>query len=109
MFGSEEQKRRYLPAADSRRDARRVGPDRGRRGQRCRPGCARRRRGDGDGWVLNGAKSFITHGRIGGVMVVMAVTDRTRGNRGISAFVVEHGTPGMQRGQEGEQARHAGE
>ena len=51
----------------------------------------------GDGWVLNGAKSFITHGRIGGVMVVIAVTDRAKGHRGISAFVVEHGTPGMTR------------
>ena len=53
----------------------------------------------GDGWVLNGAKSFITHGRIGGVMVVIAVTDRTLGHRGISAFVVEHGTPGMSAGK----------
>ena len=54
---------------------------------------------DGDRWTLNGAKSFITHGRIGGVMVVIAVTDRARGHRGISAFVVEHGTPGMAPGK----------
>ncbi len=53
----------------------------------------------GDGWVVNGAKSFITHGRIGGVMVVIAVTDRAKGNRGISAFIVEHGTPGMAPGK----------
>ena len=53
----------------------------------------------GHEWVLNGAKSFITHGRIGGVMVVIAVTDRTLGHRGISAFVVEHGTPGMAAGK----------
>jgi alkylation response protein AidB-like acyl-CoA dehydrogenase len=53
----------------------------------------------GQCWVLNGAKSFITHGRIGGVMVVIAVTDRTKGHRGISAFVVEHGTPGMSAGK----------
>jgi len=51
------------------------------------------------GWVINGAKTFITHGAIGGVMVVIAVTDRTRGHRGISAFVVEHGTPGMRAGK----------
>ena len=49
--------------------------------------------------MLNGAKSFITHGRIGGVMVVIAVTDRTLGHRGISAFIVEHGTPGMSAGK----------
>jgi alkylation response protein AidB-like acyl-CoA dehydrogenase len=53
----------------------------------------------GDHWVINGSKSFITHGSIGGVMVVIAVTDRTKGHRGISAFVVEHGTPGMRAGK----------
>ena len=53
----------------------------------------------GDCWVLNGAKTFITHGRIGGVMVVMAVTDRSKGNRGITAFVLEHGTTGMRAGK----------
>jgi alkylation response protein AidB-like acyl-CoA dehydrogenase len=53
----------------------------------------------GQCWVLNGSKSFITHGSIGGVMVVMAVTDRTKGHRGISAFIVEHGTPGMTAGK----------
>jgi alkylation response protein AidB-like acyl-CoA dehydrogenase len=50
-------------------------------------------------WVLNGAKSFITHGSIGGVMVVIAVTDRTKGSRGMSAFVLEHGTKGMSAGK----------
>jgi alkylation response protein AidB-like acyl-CoA dehydrogenase len=53
----------------------------------------------GGDWVINGAKTFITHGSIGGVMVVIAVTDRTRGHRGISAFVVERGTPGMRAGK----------
>jgi len=53
----------------------------------------------GECWVLNGAKAFITHGAIGGVMVVMAVTDRSKAHRGISAFVLEHGTPGMRAGK----------
>ena len=53
----------------------------------------------GQCWLLNGSKSFITHGGIGGVMVVMAVTDRTKGHRGISAFVLDHGTPGMRAGK----------
>jgi alkylation response protein AidB-like acyl-CoA dehydrogenase len=53
----------------------------------------------GNCWVINGAKTFITHGRIGGVMVVMAITDRAKAHRGISAFVVEHGTPGMSAGK----------
>jgi len=51
------------------------------------------------GWVLNGAKQFITHGRVGGTMVVMAVTDRAAGRKGISAFVLPHGTKGMAAGR----------
>jgi alkylation response protein AidB-like acyl-CoA dehydrogenase len=54
---------------------------------------------DGSDWVIDGAKTFITHGRIGGVMVVIAVTDRAKGHRGISAFIVERGTPGMAAGK----------
>jgi alkylation response protein AidB-like acyl-CoA dehydrogenase len=50
-------------------------------------------------WVLNGAKTFITHGRIGDVLVVMAVTDRSAGSKGISAFIVERGTPGLSAGK----------
>src|SRR5206468_2090436 len=51
------------------------------------------------GWSITGSKTFITHGRTGQVMVVMAVTDRDAGSRGISAFIVEHGTPGMRAGK----------
>jgi alkylation response protein AidB-like acyl-CoA dehydrogenase len=50
-------------------------------------------------WVINGSKQFITHGSIGGVMVVMAVTDRTKAHRGISAFVLERGAAGMRPGK----------
>ena len=50
-------------------------------------------------WVINGSKTFTTHGRAGQVMVVMAVTDRAAGTKGISAFIVEHGTPGMTPGK----------
>ena len=53
----------------------------------------------GDCWVLNGSKTFTTHGRVGHVMVTMAVTDRAVGAKGISAFIVEHGTPGMTPGK----------
>ncbi len=52
-----------------------------------------------DGWLLNGSKTFITHGRIGQVMTVMAVTDKAAGSKGISAFIVGHGTPGMRAGR----------
>ncbi len=53
----------------------------------------------GSCWVLNGSKTFTTHGRVGQIMVVMAVTDRAAGTKGISAFIVEHGTPGMAPGK----------
>jgi len=54
---------------------------------------------DGDGWVLNGSKNFITNGGVADVAVVMAVTDRSRGKKGISAFVVERGNPGFRSGR----------
>src|SRR5438094_1263618 len=53
----------------------------------------------GECWVLNGSKTFTTHGSIGDVMVVMAVTNRGAGAKGISAFVVERGTPGFSPGK----------
>src|SRR5829696_879477 len=50
-------------------------------------------------WVLNGSKTFTTHGRVGDTMVVMAVTDRALGTKGVSAFIVSQGTPGMTPGK----------
>ena len=49
---------------------------------------------DGDHYVLNGVKQFITSGKNGDVAIVMAVTDKAAGKKGISAFVVPTGTPG---------------
>jgi alkylation response protein AidB-like acyl-CoA dehydrogenase len=51
------------------------------------------------GWVLNGNKTFITNGHYADVAVVIAVTDRTKGVHGLSAFVVEKGTPGFRAGK----------
>jgi alkylation response protein AidB-like acyl-CoA dehydrogenase len=50
-------------------------------------------------WVLNGSKTFTTHGRVGDVLVAMAVTDRTAGSKGVSAFIIEKGTPGLTPGK----------
>ena len=50
-------------------------------------------------WVINGTKQFITHGRSGDLIVVMAVTSKGKGSRGISAFIVERGTPGFRAGK----------
>ncbi len=49
----------------------------------------------GDEYVINGTKVFITSGTYAGVVMVAAKTDREAGKRGISVFLVEHGTPGM--------------
>jgi butyryl-CoA dehydrogenase len=49
---------------------------------------------DGDHYVLNGVKQFITSGKHGDVAIVMAVTDKAAGKKGISAFLVPTGTPG---------------
>jgi alkylation response protein AidB-like acyl-CoA dehydrogenase len=54
---------------------------------------------DGDHWVLNGSKQFITHGATGDVVIVMAVTSKAKCNRGISAFIVPRGTTGMDAGK----------
>ena len=54
---------------------------------------------DGDTWVLNGSKTFITHGSVGDVAVVMAVTGKTSGKRGISAFVVDLHQNGVHAGR----------
>jgi butyryl-CoA dehydrogenase len=54
---------------------------------------------DGDEWILNGTKQFITSGDIAEVVTVMAKTDKTKGAKGISAFLVEKDTPGFKAGQ----------
>jgi alkylation response protein AidB-like acyl-CoA dehydrogenase len=50
---------------------------------------------DGDQWVINGEKLFITQGSTAGTYVIMVSTDPSRGKKGISAFIVEAGTPGL--------------
>lgn len=54
---------------------------------------------DGDHWILNGQKTFTTHGTYGDICVAMAVTDKAAGHHGISAFIVEKGTPGFHAGK----------
>lgn len=53
---------------------------------------------DGDDWVINGAKIFITQGSVGGIFVILAVTNRENGPKGISAFIIEKGTKGFSHG-----------
>ncbi len=54
---------------------------------------------EGDCWVINGSKTFTTNGQVADVCVVMAVTDRAASSHGISAFLVEKGTPGFRPGK----------
>ena len=98
MFGTDEQKTRWLtPLARGEK----LGawaltePDAGSDAAATRTTALR----DGEEWVLNGTKTFITHGKSADVLVVMAATDRTKGAKGISAFIVERGTPGLRAGR----------
>jgi len=54
---------------------------------------------DGDSWVLNGSKTFITNGSLADISVVMAVTDKSKGKKGISAFLIDRGTKGFRPGK----------
>jgi len=54
---------------------------------------------DGNHYILNGSKNFITHGANGETAVVMAITNKEAGKKGISAFIVEKGTPGFSAGK----------
>ena len=54
---------------------------------------------DGDYWVINGTKNWITHGKTGDVAVVLARTGELLDSRGISAFIVERNTPGFKAGK----------
>jgi alkylation response protein AidB-like acyl-CoA dehydrogenase len=98
MFGSEVQKQQYLtPLATGRRLAAwgLTEPSSGSDAAAMRT-TARR---DGDHWVLNGTKAFITHGTSADTLVIMAVTDRAKGAKGISAFIIARGTPGLLAGK----------
>jgi hypothetical protein len=98
MFGTEDQKQRYLVRLARGEQVGAWGLTEAQSGSDAAALQTRAVRRDG-GWVLNGSKAFTTHGRVGDVMVAMAITDPSRGHRGISAFVVERGTPGMSAGR----------
>jgi alkylation response protein AidB-like acyl-CoA dehydrogenase len=97
-FGTEEQKQRYLvPLAKGEKLAA-WGLTEASSGSDAAAMQTRAVR-DGDCWVIDGTKQFITHGRSGDLIVVMAVTSKGKGSRGISAFIVEQGTPGFRAGK----------
>ena len=98
QFGTEAQRRRYIPRLASGEWLAAWGLTEAEAGSDS-SGTKTTAVRDGDGWVLNGSKNFITNASVGQVAVLMAVTDRSRGNRGISAFIVELDNPGIRVGK----------
>lgn len=93
-FGNEQQKRKYIPDLAS---GKKIGawaltePTSGSDAGGMLTTAVR----NGDHYLLNGSKNFITHGSVGDVTVVMAVTDKSKGKKGASALIVDNKTPGF--------------
>ena len=98
QFGNEEQKQKYLPKLAT---AEWIGawgltePNTGSDAGRMLTTAVK----DGDHWVINGAKSWITHGKSGNVAVVIVRTGELLDSHGMSAFIIEKGTPGFSAGR----------
>jgi alkylation response protein AidB-like acyl-CoA dehydrogenase len=97
-FGTEEQKKKYLvPLASGKK----LGawsltePEAGSDAGGTRTTAVR----DGNDWILNGSKTFTTNGTYADICVAMAVTDKSKDSHGISAFILEKGTPGFRPGK----------
>lgn len=97
-FGNEAQKKKYLPKLASGQWIGAWGLTEANTGSDAmRMKCVAKK--EGNEWVLNGAKNWITHGISGDVAVVLARTGELLDSRGITAFIVERGTPGFQGGK----------
>lgn len=97
-FGNEEQKQRWLPALASGEHIGAWGlTEAGTGSDAMRMRCTATR--DGGDWILNGTKNWITHGLSAEITVVLARTGELLDSRGITAFVVERGTPGFRGGK----------
>ncbi|MBR0597841.1 acyl-CoA dehydrogenase [Sinanaerobacter chloroacetimidivorans] len=97
-YGTEEQKRKYLPDLLSGKKLGAFGLTEPNAGTDA-AGQQTKAVDKGDHWVLNGSKIFISGGGIADVYVIMAMTDKSKGTKGISAFIVEKGMPGFSRGK----------
>jgi butyryl-CoA dehydrogenase len=93
-WGTEEQKRRYLPALCSGKVIGCFGLTEPNAGSDP-SGMETTAVADGDHWVLNGHKIWISNGGVAGLAIVFAHTDKSKGHRGIGAFLVDRGTPGF--------------
>jgi alkylation response protein AidB-like acyl-CoA dehydrogenase len=93
-WGTTEQKHRYLPAMCSGKLIGCFGLTEPNAGSDP-SGMETSAVADGDHWVLNGHKIWISNGGVAGLAIVFAQTDKSKGNRGIGAFLVDRGTPGF--------------
>jgi alkylation response protein AidB-like acyl-CoA dehydrogenase len=94
IAGSEEQKRKYLPRLTAGETWGAWGLTEPNAGSDA-SGTKTTATETAEGWVVNGSKNFITNASYAEICVAMAVTDRDKGNRGITAFVFEKGMPGF--------------
>jgi len=97
-FGNEEQRMRWLPALCSGNLIGAWGLTEHNTGSDAKSMSTTARK-DGNSWILNGTKNFITHGISGDVAVVIARNGEKGDNRGMTAFVVERGIPGFTSGK----------
>ncbi len=98
QFGNDEQKKKWLPKLATGQHIGAWGltePNTGSDAGNMK--CVAHR--DGEYWVLNGTKCWITHGNTGDIVVVIARTGEPRDSHGMTAFVVERGTPGLSAGK----------
>lgn len=98
QFGNEEQKQKYLPKLATAEFIGAWGLTEANTGSDAmRMQCVAKQ--DGDHWVINGTKNWITHGKSGDVAVVLARTGELLDSKGITAFIVERGTSGFKAGK----------
>ncbi len=98
LAGSEAQKKKYLPRLTTGEHLGAWGltePGSGSDASAARTTAVRK----GDHYILNGTKTFITNGHYADVSVIIAVTNKEEGTHGLSAFIVEKGTPGFRPGK----------
>ncbi|MGI6853974.1 acyl-CoA dehydrogenase family protein [Mesorhizobium sp. 1B3] len=93
--GTDEQRRRFLPDLCSGRKVGALGLTEPGAGSDAMGSMRTTARREGDHYVLNGSKIYITNGPVADVLLVYAKTDREKGAHGISAFIVEKGMPGF--------------
>ena len=98
QHGTEDQKKKYLPMLTTGRKVGAFALTEPNAGSDASKGQTEAKL-DGDHYVMNGSKIFITNGYVADVFVVFAMTDKSKGTKGISAFIVESSFPGFSVGK----------